>query len=69
MARSWRGIWLFVPGVLFLIAGLVVFITDPGGITPALLIGALLVVIGLFVRGNATDPNGPSLPPRPDERS
>ena len=69
MARNWRGIWLFVPGGLFLIAGLVVFVTDPGAITPSLLLGALLIVIGLFVRGNAPDRNGPSLPPRPDERS
>ena len=66
MGRNRRGIWLLALGSLCLIPGLYVFVTDPGAVTPAFLLGTLLIVIGLFVRGRSPEPGAAPPPPRPD---
>jgi hypothetical protein len=38
-------------GVLLLIPGLIVFARTGGGVTPALLIGLVLLLVGAFIRG------------------
>jgi uncharacterized membrane protein len=62
--RRW-GIGLLCLGVVLLIPGLIVFVQTAGGVTPALLVSLVLLLVGWWIREEDTPPLPPP-PPSPE---